>query len=212
MTIRGHSYIHSVIICACGGLASAHATSINVPVHPHAHSQRVSSNDNEQSIRNEELAVVQELRTRVQQGDAAAMNGLGMMYALGRGVGKNYGTALDLFRRAALQGQVPGMVNVGLLYDRHTNLPGHSISAYAWLRAALSFGVPDEDRDAIIFRLGMIASRIGETNAARAECLASLLIEDIGERVGYPKSQSTESASNWGSERSTESTARNHVR
>lgn len=47
MTIRGHSYIHSVIICACGALASAHATSINVPVHPHAHSQRVSSNDNE---------------------------------------------------------------------------------------------------------------------------------------------------------------------
>ena len=86
MTIRGHSYIHGVIICACGGLASAHATSINVPVHPHAHSQRVSSNDNEQSIRNEELAVVQELKTRVQQGDAAAMNGLGMMYALGRGV------------------------------------------------------------------------------------------------------------------------------
>lgn len=57
MTIRGHSYIHSVIICACGALASAHATSINAPVHPHAHSQRVSSNDNEQSIRNEESAV-----------------------------------------------------------------------------------------------------------------------------------------------------------
>ena len=118
-----------------------------------------------------------------------------MMYALGRGVGKNYATALDLFRRAALQGQVPGMVNVGLLYD-HTNHPGHSISAYAWLRAALSFGVPDEDREAIIFRLGMIASRIGETNAARAERLAGLLVEDIGQRVGYPKSQSTESASN----------------
>jgi hypothetical protein len=34
------------------------------------------------------------------------------------------------------------------------------------------------------------------TNAARAERLANLLIEDIGQRVGYPKSQSTESASN----------------
>jgi TPR repeat protein len=132
----------------------------------------------------------------VEQGDAAAMNGLGMMYALGRGVAQNYGTALDLFRRAALQGQVPGMVNVGLLYDRHMNRPGHSISAYAWLRAALSFGVPDEDRDAIIFRLGMIASRIGETNAARAERLAGLLVEDIGQRVRDPSNQSPESASN----------------
>jgi TPR repeat protein len=196
MTIRGHSYIQSVIICACGALAIAHATAINPPVHTHAHTRRVPSNDNEKSIRNEELAVVRELKMRVEQGDAGAMNGLGMMYALGRGVGQNYGMALDLFRRAALQGQVPGMVNVGLLYDRHTNHPGHSISAYAWLRAALSFGVPDEDRDAIIFRLGMIASRIGETNAARAEHLASLLVEDIGQRVGYPKNQSTDSASN----------------
>jgi hypothetical protein len=88
------------------------------------------------------------------------------------------------------------MVNVELLYDRHTNQPGHSVSAYAWLRAALSFGVPDEDRDAIIFRLGMIASRIGAANAARAERLASLLVEDIGQRVGYPKSRATDSASN----------------
>jgi uncharacterized protein len=194
MTIRGHWY--SAIICACGVVATAHAGSVEVPVHSHAQSQRISSNDNERSIRNEELAVARDLKTRVEQGDAAAMNGLGMMYALGRGVGQNYGTALDLFRRAALQGQVPGMVNVGLLYDRHTNRAGHSIFAYAWLRAALSFGVPEEDRDAIVFRLGMIASRIGETNAARAERLASLLVEDIGQRVGYPKDQSTESASN----------------
>jgi TPR repeat protein len=196
MTRRGHSYIHGVIICASGALATAQATSINPPVSIHAHSQRVSSNDHEKTVRNEELAVARDLQTRVELGDAAAMNGLGMMYALGRGVGKNYGVALDLFRRAALQGQVPGMVNVGLLYDRHSNRPGHSISAYAWLRAALSYGVPDEDRDAIIFRLGMIASRIGETNTARAERLASLFVEDIGQRVGYPNNQSTESASN----------------
>jgi uncharacterized protein len=196
MTIRGQPFIRSVILCACGVVATAHAGSMAVPVDRQAHAQRVSSSGNEKTIRNEELAVARDLKSRVEQGDAAAMNGLGMMYALGRGVGKNYGMALDLFRRAALQGQVPGMVNVGLLYDRHTNQPGHSISAYAWLRAALSFGVPDEDRDAIIFRLGMIASRIGETNAARAERLASLLVEDIGQRAGYPKNQSTESASN----------------
>ena len=189
--------IYGALICASGALASAHAVcSAGVPGGAHAQAERISSNDNEKAIRDEEVAVARELKTRVEQGDAAAMNGLGMMYALGRGVTKNYEMALELFRHAALQGQVPGMVNVGLLYDRHTNRPGHSISAYAWLRAALSFGVPDEDRDAIIFRLGMIASRIGETNAARGERLAGALIEDIGQRVGYPKDQSTESASN----------------
>jgi len=196
MNIHGRSIIYGVIVCACGALATAHAGSIDGRVNPRAYARRISSNDNEQMIRNEELAVARDLKTRVEQGDAAAMNGLGMMYALGRGVDKNYEVARDLFRRAALQGQVPGMVNVGLLYDRHTNQPGHSISAYAWLRAALSFGVPDEDRDAIIFRLGMIASRIGETNAARAERLANLLVEDIGQRVGFPKDRSADSASN----------------
>jgi TPR repeat protein len=190
-----------VIICACGALASAQAASINLSVGNHEHTQGLSSHHDEKTIHDEELAVARDLKTRVEQGDAAAMNGLGMMYALGRGVGQNYGTALDLFRRAGLQGQVPGMVNVGLLYDRHTNRPDHSVFAYAWLRAALSFGVPDEDRDSIVFRLGMIASRIGETNASRAERLASILVEDIGQRVGYPKNQPTESASNRGSER-----------
>jgi hypothetical protein len=188
--------IGGAVLFACGALATAHAAAIDLPVGAHVHTQRVYSNDDEKIIRNEELAIARDLKTRVEQGDASAMNGLGMMYALGRGVGKNYGMALDLFRRAALQGQVPGMVNVGLLYDRHTNRPGHSISAYAWLRTALSFGVPDEDRDANIFRLGMIASRIGEANAARAERLAGLLVEDIGQRAGSPRDQSTESASN----------------
>ena len=145
MNIHGRSIIYGLIVCACGAPATAHAGSIDGRVSPRAHARRISSNDNEQMIRNEELAVARDLKTRVDQGDAAAMNGLGMMYALGRGVDKNYEMARDLFRRAALQGQVPGMVNVGLLYDRHTNQPGHSISAYAWLRAALSFGVPDED-------------------------------------------------------------------
>jgi TPR repeat protein len=145
MTILVHSFLHSLVICGCGALASAHAASSNTPSGAHPHAQRVFANDNERTIRNEELAVARDLRTRAEQGDAAAMNGLGMMYALGRGVCKNYAIALDLFRRSALQGQVPGMVNVGLLYDRHTTSPGHSVSAYAWLRTALSFGVPDED-------------------------------------------------------------------
>jgi len=127
MTIRKHICVHSLMICVCGALASmAHAASIDMRAGTHAHARLASSENNEKTIRNEELAVARDLRTRVEQGDAAAMNGLGMMYALGRGVSQSYGTALDVFRRAALQGQVPGMVNVGLLYDRHANQPAYS--------------------------------------------------------------------------------------
>ena len=94
MTLRWHSYLHGLIICAYGGLATAHAASFHVPALTHAHGQRAVTNDNEKTIRNEEMAVARDLKTRVEQGDAAAMNGLGMMYALGRGVGKNYAMAL----------------------------------------------------------------------------------------------------------------------
>jgi TPR repeat protein len=185
----------SVIIAAFAALAIGHAAEANSPK-ARQETRHAPAGSDDRTLRIEELAIAEELKTRVEQGDAAAMNGLGMMYALGRGVAQNYDTARELFRRAALKGQVPGMVNVGLLYDRHSNRPGHSISAYAWLRAALSFGVPDEDRDAIIFRLGMIASRIGEANAARADRLASSLVQDIGQRVGYPRSESAETAAN----------------
>jgi hypothetical protein len=66
MTIRGHSYIHGVIICACGALASAQAASVSMPVSAHAHSQRLSSDDHERSVHNEELAVARDLKTRVE--------------------------------------------------------------------------------------------------------------------------------------------------
>jgi hypothetical protein len=42
----------------------------------------------------------------------------------------------------------------------------------------------------------MIASRIGETNAARAERLASQLVEDIGQRAGLPTNQPIDSTFN----------------
>jgi hypothetical protein len=186
MTFRGHLVISGWIICCCISLGAAHAAAIHAPAS--AHSQTALSNDDP----NEDLALARLLQMKVDRGDAAAMNGLGMMYTLGRGVAKNYEIALHLFRGAALQGQVHGMVNLGLLYDRHTKSRDHSLSAYAWLRTALSFGVPDEDRDAILFRLGMLAARLGQTNAARAERLASFFVQDITERVSDPTDQSSE--------------------
>jgi hypothetical protein len=36
--------------------------------------------------------------------------------------------------------------------------------AYAWLRVALVFGMPEEDHDASVLKLGMIAGQIGPAN------------------------------------------------
>lgn len=194
MTIRKCSMAFSSIMCCIALLQPAEATSI--PAISTPHSQRDSSEDNDQRIQSQDVELVRALQMRVDHGDARAMNGLGIMYFLGRGVDRNSRIALGLFRRAALQGDVPAMVNLALLYDSHTIRHRDSISAYVWLRAALSFGVPDEARDGVVFRLGMIASRLGPANAAHAEHLASGLIQEISERGVSPTEKSTDSIYN----------------
>jgi hypothetical protein len=73
--------------------------------------------------------------------EPSALNLLGIRYAKGQGVKRNLGTLYELgaMRRSDFQ------------------------RAYAWTRAALSFGLPEEDHDETLMRLWMIAARIVET-------------------------------------------------
>jgi hypothetical protein len=59
-------------------------------------------------------------------------------------------------------------------------------AAYAWLRVALNFGLRDEDRDLTIFKLGMIASRLGPAKAQMAELRAQNLGDEISRQCGIP--------------------------
>jgi hypothetical protein len=51
--------------------------------------------------------------------------------------------------------------------------------AYAWIRAALTLGVPEEDRDATNFKLGMIAERLGTAQTRAAERLATSITQAV---------------------------------
>lgn len=71
-------------------------------------SQRVLLSDSE---------AVASFQQKSNHGDVDAMNQLGIMYARGRGVIKDYGIALKWFRESALKGYPPAMVNLGTMYQ-----------------------------------------------------------------------------------------------
>lgn len=55
--------------------------------------------------------------TLISQGVALAQNALGINYAVGRGVGKNYTEAVKWFRKAAEQGHVSSQFFLAVCYE-----------------------------------------------------------------------------------------------
>ena len=108
-----------------------------------------------------------------------AINRLGIQYARGRGVAKDYNVAFRMFRQLAEDGYTPGMVNLGTLYETGPIRLRNHRRAYAWIRAALTLGVPKEDYDATLFKLGMIAGRLGAAKVSGAERLAVSIVENV---------------------------------
>jgi TPR repeat protein len=115
------------------------------------------------------------------------LNHLGVMYARGRGVPKSQRLVTKLFRQLAMDGYTPAMVNLGTLYERGSAGRRDHRRAYAWIRAALALGVPKEDYDATLFKLGMIAVHLGTGQTTSAERHALTIIRRIGERCEYSR-------------------------
>jgi TPR repeat protein len=142
-----------------------------------------------------------ELRVGARDGEAdqrelSALNTLGIRYAKGQGVKRNPGMAMRFFLRSAMRGYTPAMANMGTLYEIGALGNPNMYRAYAWVRAALSFGVPVEDHDATVLRLGMIAARLGSANIDAAERLAGVISSQIVETCQCSPAQETELASN----------------
>jgi TPR repeat protein len=115
-----------------------------------------------------------------EKGDADAMNMLGLMYAQGLGVTRSRANAIELFERSAYLGCSSAMVNLGSLYATESGVDKRL--AYAWVRAALLFGVPAEERDATVYILGTIVARLGSNQLAGAEELARNIVVTIVNR------------------------------
>jgi len=129
------------------------------------------------------------------QRELSALNLLGIQYARGQGVKKNPALAKRFFLRSAIQGYTPAMANLGTLYE--IGAKGHSDlqRAYAWVRAALSFGVPEDDHDETVIKLWMFAARLGPERIESAERLADVIATRIVESCKCSPGQETELAS-----------------
>jgi TPR repeat protein len=113
------------------------------------------------------------------KGDADAMNTLGLMYTQGLGVTRNRRKAMKLFEQSAYLGCSSAMLNLGIQYAAGKGVKHDNRLAYAWLSAALSFGVPAEEHDATVYILGITAARLGRNQLARAEELARKIAATI---------------------------------
>src|SRR5271156_7143028 len=109
----------------------------------------------------------------------SSLNHLGISYAKGAQGKRNPRLAMRFFLRSAMQGYTPAMANLGTLYQMGALGRPNFPRAYAWVRAALSFGVPEQDHDATVMKLGMIAARLGPEQINGAERLAGTLATRI---------------------------------
>jgi hypothetical protein len=87
---------------------------------------------------------------------SSGLNHLGISYAKGMQGKRNPQLAMRFFLRAAMQGYTPAMANLGTLYQTGALGRKNFPRAYAWVRAALSFGVPEQDHDITVMKLGML--------------------------------------------------------
>ena len=118
-------------------------------------------------------------RHSAEQDSREAVNRLAIMYARGRGLPKKPKLALQLFQKMAMEGYTPAMVNLGTIYELGLAGRRDHPRAYAWIRAALTLGVPERDRDETNFKLGMIAAWLGTAQTRTAERLATAIIQGV---------------------------------
>src|SRR6202142_2375896 len=119
-------------------------------------------------------------RTTASQ-ELSALNLLGIRYARGQGVKRNPALAKRFFLRSAAQGYTPAMANLGTLYEIGAMKHSDFQRAYAWVRTALIFGVPEEDHDETVLKLWVIAARLDPGRIEDAERLAGAIATRIVE-------------------------------
>ena len=78
--------------------------------------------------------------TRAENGDADALNYLGVHYYLGLGAERDLARAAELFERAAIAGHRGAYRNLGILYLRGLGVKQDRVKAYAWFFAGYEAG------------------------------------------------------------------------
>ena len=81
-------------------------------------------------------------RLAKEQRDAKAQYNLGVMYAKGDGVEKDYGEAVKWYTKAAEQGHASGQNNLGVMYAKSDGVVQDYREALKWYTKAAQQGFP----------------------------------------------------------------------
>lgn len=111
------------------------------------------------------------------------LNSLGIMYAMGNGVGRDPKKALFLFALSASYFYPQAMINLSTMYARGIGVKRDDKIAYGWLRTAIVLGARDRILDVAVSRLAVAASRPEESNVMKGEKLARDLVISLVEQT-----------------------------
>jgi TPR repeat protein len=81
-----------------------------------------------------------QIKAKAEQGDAAAQNLVGEMYAKGEGVRPDYDQAVKWYRQAAEQGNAAAENNLAMLFEAGQGVPHNEAEAAKWYRRAAQRG------------------------------------------------------------------------
>jgi hypothetical protein len=84
---------------------------------------------------------VRACRSAAEQGDALAQFSVGVMYASGRGLPRDYAEAAKWWRKTADQGLAVAQSNLGVLYNVGKGVPQNKAEAAKWTRLAADQGL-----------------------------------------------------------------------
>ena len=87
-----------------------------------------------------EGSALKELTALAQSGDSAAQVNLGLMYAFGEGVPRDYDQAVAWYRKSAEQGEVLAEANLGIVYSNGQGVAKDAAVAARWFRLAAEKG------------------------------------------------------------------------
>ena len=120
-------------------------------------------------------------RELANQGDARAMNNVGLMYERGLGVTQSYVEAMTFYRKAADTGLPEAQYNLGTLYHNGYGVEVNNSQAVFWFRKAAALRLPEAHY--------MMGLHLWEGKGIRRDPLAALAEFLKGARAGNVNSQ-----------------------
>ena len=116
---------------------------------------------------------VKEWTALAEQGNAQAQFGLGVLYANGHGVLKDFKQAAKWYRKAAKQGNAGAQLGLGVLYANGQGVVKDNAYAHMWLSIAETNGAERaaKNRRKIVTKR-MTSSQIAAAQKLARECVA----------------------------------------